>query len=62
MIREYRKIYCCGDCVHYSMRSHKCKLHAVARLYKCKLHAVDDEDWKRAFLSIYMEIKGDKDA
>lgn len=25
MKREYIKIYCCGDCVHYHWKTHKCK-------------------------------------
>lgn len=23
-MREYVKIYCCGDCVYYSMKKHRC--------------------------------------
>lgn len=23
-MREYVKIYCCGDCVHYNWKKHKC--------------------------------------
>ena len=26
--REYKRIYCCGDCVQYDMRKHKCRLGA----------------------------------
>ena len=29
MSREYRRIYCCGDCVHYSMKLHICILNAT---------------------------------
>lgn len=28
MSREYRRIYCCADCVHYSLKKHKCTLGA----------------------------------
>lgn len=28
MKREYRRIYCCGDCVFYSWKKHKCTLEA----------------------------------
>ena len=28
MSREYRRIYCCGDCIYYSMKKHKCSLGA----------------------------------
>lgn len=28
-MREYVKIYCCGDCVHYSWKKHKCKRGAT---------------------------------
>ena len=28
-MREYVKIYCCGDCIYYDYKKHKCKLHAV---------------------------------
>ena len=24
-MREYVKIYCCGDCVYYDWKKHKCK-------------------------------------
>lgn len=24
-MREYRKIYCCGDCIHYDYKRHQCK-------------------------------------
>lgn len=24
MKREYRKIFCCADCIHYSLKKHKC--------------------------------------
>ncbi len=24
-MREYRKIYCCGDCIYYDYKRHKCK-------------------------------------
>lgn len=27
-MREYVKIYCCGDCIHYNWRKHCCKLSA----------------------------------
>lgn len=23
-MREYVKIYCCGDCIHYNLKKHKC--------------------------------------
>lgn len=23
-MREYVKIYCCGDCIHYNWKKHKC--------------------------------------
>ena len=26
--REYVKVYCCGDCLHYNMKKHKCFLGA----------------------------------
>lgn len=26
--REYKRIYCCGDCVNYNMKRHKCVLGA----------------------------------
>lgn len=28
MSKEYRRIYCCGDCVYYSLKKHKCMLGA----------------------------------
>ena len=28
MNREYRKIYCCGDCVQYDMKKHRCRAGA----------------------------------
>ena len=28
MKREYRKIYCCGDCVQYDMKKHRCRVGA----------------------------------
>ena len=27
-MREYVKIYCCGDCVYYNWKKHKCNLGA----------------------------------
>ena len=27
-MREYVKIYCCGDCIYYDMKKHKCRLGA----------------------------------
>ena len=27
-MREYVKIYCCGDCIYYSWKKHKCNLGA----------------------------------
>lgn len=24
-MREYVKIYCCGDCIHYDWKKHRCK-------------------------------------
>lgn len=29
MTREYIKIYCCGDCLHYNPKKHKCRLGAT---------------------------------
>ena len=28
-MREYVKIYCCGDCIHYNWKNHKCNLGAT---------------------------------
>ena len=28
-MREYVKIYCCGDCVHYNWKKHKCNRGAT---------------------------------
>ena len=28
MTRQYVKIYCCGDCIHYNWKKHKCTLGA----------------------------------
>ena len=25
MSRHYKRIYCCGDCVYYDWKKHKCK-------------------------------------
>lgn len=25
---EFVKIYCCGDCIHYNWKKHKCRLGA----------------------------------
>lgn len=27
-MREYVKIYCCGDCIYYDMKKHRCRLGA----------------------------------
>ena len=27
-MREYVKIYCCGDCIYYNWKKHKCNLGA----------------------------------
>jgi len=39
--REYKRIYCCGDCVYYDMRKHKCKLGAHVES-DAKRHFYDD--------------------
>lgn len=28
-MREYIKVYCCGDCIQYNMKKHRCKLGAT---------------------------------
>lgn len=25
MMREYIKVYCCGDCIHYDWKKHRCR-------------------------------------
>lgn len=27
-MREYVKVYCCGDCIYYNLKKHKCSLGA----------------------------------
>lgn len=28
-MREYVKVYCCGDCIYYNRKKHKCNLGAT---------------------------------
>lgn len=28
MKREYVKIYCCGDCIQYDIKKHRCRMGA----------------------------------
>ena len=55
MSREYRRIYCCGDCVYYSPKKHKCLFGATDE-GKAQEHFYRDCPFP-----IYTEVEGEED-
>ena len=55
MSREYRRIYCCGDCVYYSLKKHKCTLGA-----KDEGNALD-HFYRDCPFPIYRGVEGEED-
>ena len=51
-MREYIKIYCCGDCIYYNYKKHKCNIgaknegKATDRFYRDCPMGINTEDEK----------------
>ena len=53
-MREYVKIYCCGDCVYYNWKKHKCNrgAHEEGRAY--------EHFYRDCPMGIYKEIEDEE--